>query len=439
MKPLKLNSFHKFICFVLIVILTVAAVGFAADGWQTDTNQPDSGDVGQTDDEADENKDGNNEQNNNPDQDNNDNIEEDKNNNQNDESADSSQDQDNETNQPDPPQDNGENTEQPDKDENSDETNKDDEKDDIVNPPVDNIPEEIVYINPITGLQISEEESKNIPLGIVVNPSAPLYGISNADIAIEFPTETGETRLLSYSSAEDVIWKIGALAATRKYISNMSNFFGGIVVYYGNDDKVVYNAWETSQFELDLSAYQDSYYAENTLYIYTSQTLIENAIRRNPDLTYAAQGYQTPPYSFSDSSEVIGNTIANTVIIPFSSENETEFYYHEKTDKYLMYKSGNRKMDMLNGKNIAFNNLFILFSDAVTYEKAEGTELVMDTTSGGKGYYISKGALTEFRWSTDKSGALCFKSLSGDDLTVNRGNVYIAFYKAACSSSVKAY
>ena len=58
MKPLKLNSFYKFICFLLLVILIVSAVGFAADGWQVPPNTPDSGDVGDKTDDTDENKDG---------------------------------------------------------------------------------------------------------------------------------------------------------------------------------------------------------------------------------------------------------------------------------------------------------------------------------------------------------------------------------------------
>ena len=94
---------------------------------------------------------------------------------------------------------------------------------------------------------------------------------------------------------------------------------------------------------------------------------------------------------------------------------------------------------MLNGKNISYTNLFLLFADAVTYEKAEGTELIIDITSGGTGYYISKGMLTEFRWSTDKSGALHFSTLSGEKLSVNRGNSYMAFFKASNSSDVKLY
>ena len=91
---------------------------------------------------------------------------------------------------------------------------------------------------------------------------------------------------------------------------------------------------------------------------------------------------------------------------------------------------------MLNGKNVAYTNLFILFANTTTYEKSEGTEMVIDTLSGGKGYYLSGGTMTEIYWSVSLEGALEFRTLNGEILTVNRGNSYIGYYKASQMSSV---
>ena len=93
-------------------------------------------------------------------------------------------------------------------------------------------------------------------------------------------------------------------------------------------------------------------------------------------------------------------------------------------------------MDMLTGQNIAYKNVFLLFADSTTYEKAEGSELVIDIASGGKGYYASNGTYTEFIWKTDVSGTLQFFTLSGEILKVNPGNSYISFYKSSNASKV---
>ena len=391
MKPLKLNGFHKFVCFVLVSILVVLLLGFAVNGLQLDnTNLPDnSGDVGDKTDNIDENEGDNGE---------------------------------NKNQQSSSPNDN----KNP-----SDPTQNDQNSENNTEPP-----QEEKYINTITGLEISKKESISTPIGAVIDPKAPMYGVSVNDISIEFPIEDGTTRLLTYTTDFDNLWKLGALKPTRNFISSMSGFFGGIVVSYENDDVIIYDAWETDMFTLDISDFTDCYYVENTLYVYTSKNMIELA-KAKKSYDYSTFVYNDAPFEFiPEGDSYVGTGTADTVIIPYSDSYETELYYHEKSGQYLYYKSAVRKMDMLTGKNVTFKNVFILFADATTYEKAEGTELVIDIQSGGKGYYISEGQYSEFRWETNKSGELLFCTFAGDKLSVNPGNSYIAYYKSAISSEI---
>ena len=139
------------------------------------------------------------------------------------------------------------------------------------------------------------------------------------------------------------------------------------------------------------------------------------------DLSYSDNYKQFIPYE-NDAWEYVTRLKYNT------NDGERVFFVSEGIDyKYDI---------LLNGKNISFANVFVLFSNATTYEKSNGTELVMDTTSGGAGYYISRGYMTEIRWSVDENGALEFKTLKGEKLTVNKGNAYISYYKASNSSKV---
>ena len=372
MKSLKMNSLQRLLSFLLIAVLLVCVIGFAASGWQAETkDEPDSGKVGDSTDKTDENTDGDNSQ------------------------TDSS-------------------------------NNSDNQQDSTEN-------ELIKYYNKITGLEVTEQHSAAYPLGFTLNPFAPLYGISSSDITFEFPLENGKTRLLSYTTNYSALWKIGSLVPTRDYMSITSDFIGGIVVCYGNDDIVKYSAWNASEINLDVSKITDCYFIENTLYVYTSTDMVTSAAQKSN--TLKCDGYKDAPYIFSD-APVSGTTEASTVILPYSEGNETELYYSTVGEHYLYFKSGTRKVDMLNGKNVAFTNVFVLFANSTTYEKADGTELVIDNLSGGSGYYISKGYVTEIRWSINESGTLEFKTLNGEKLAINRGNAYVAYYKASEAQKV---
>ena len=384
MKSSKMNGLHRSVAFILIAILLICVIAFAANGWQSNTNDdPDSGNVGNKTDETDENTDGTNDSNGNQTPD----------------------------DQPPPNE-----PEQP----------------DVPDEPTVEVPK---YYNKFTGLEITEQQLYATPTGFVLNPKMPLYGISSADITFEFPTENGATRLLTYFTNSSTLWKVGSIAPTRDFITATSNLLGGIVVGYGSDDIVEYSASDTSRIELDLSKISGSYYVENTRYIYTCKDMIDLAISRTPGLIKSP--YKEAPYIFAElGTSVLGTAKATTVILPFSETDETEFYYSESTGQYLYFKSGTRKVDMLNGKNVAYTNVFTLFADTTTYEKADGTELIVDTMSGGSGYYFSNGYMTEIRWSVDEGGNLEFKTLSGELLTVNRGNAYIGYYKAANASKI---
>ncbi len=374
----KLNGFHKFLSLLLIAVLVVALIGFAVSGRESGTNQPDSGEVGDKIDKTDENTDG--------------------------ESTSNPNDQENGQSPSDTPP-----------------TNPEEQ-------------DKITYTSIITGLEVSETEFSAIPTGVLIDPLRPLYGISDSDISIEFPIEDGSSRLLVYSTSDDIMWKIGTILPSRSYISSMSHFFGGVVVCYGNDDVVIYDAWETDEIEIDLAAQKDCYYIENTLYVYTSENMIETSKNRLPTSTNLS-GYTNMPFNFA-TEKVQGVRVAESVSIPYSKSNVTNLYYNESSGQYTYYKGESRKMDMLTGENVTYTNVFILFANATTYENMDGTELVIDVMSGGKGIYISGGSMTEFVWRVSESGDLEFINLMGDKLSINRGNSYVSYFKASRTADI---
>lgn len=285
------------------------------------------------------------------------------------------------------------------------------------------------HLSKMTGLPISESQFNATPYGVIVDPLSFLYGISESDISIEFPIENGTSRLLSYSTSESTMWKIGSLKPTRKFISNTSNLIGGVAISYGCDDSVRYNSWETGKVSLDLSIYSDCHAIDNTSYIYTTEAMINTAINRM-SASATLSGYKDAPYLFSDST-VYGVASVNQITIPISSTNTTELIYDKISKQYTYLKNGNQKTDMLTGDAISYTNIFVLFANTITYENSDGIEMVFDTISGGKGYYLSNGTMTEFKWLVDEMNNLKFYNLKNEQLNINPGNIYMAYHKAS--------
>ena len=145
------------------------------------------------------------------------------------------------------------------------------------------------------------------------------------------------------------------------------------------------------------------------------------------------------PYTFTTSglSATVGSSSAKAVKIGHSASNSTEFTYSDTDKRYYMSKNGTASGDLLTDKKLSYDNLFILLSDSVTYETENATQSVIDTISGGKGYYISGGQMSEITWSKDSSGSLLFLDSAGQKLVINPGTSYIGFTKSSQAGEIK--
>jgi hypothetical protein len=255
---------------------------------------------------------------------------------------------------------------------------------------------------------------------------------------VEIPTENGQTRYLAYHTSLDGLGKLGAFSPTRDYISAIVNFFGGILVANGNDDIVSYDA-PAQNLHLDLAKNTAYRYKENGKRIYSDESLLLSLVEKESiDTEYIVT--RSMPFDFCDINDtVLGKTKAHTVTVPYAVGMDSKLVYNENTERYTLIKGNIECTDMLTGNAAEFDNAFVLFSDMITYELSLGTQTVVSTASGGTGYYITKGTLTEIRWSVDESGDLRFFGLDGDVLVVNRGTSYLSYYKAADASAVTFY
>lgn len=295
-----------------------------------------------------------------------------------------------------------------------------------------------VYYHYITGLEINEEDTLVRPIGFVIDPSAPMYGTSSSLMTVEIPVEAGQTRLVVFTNNATSLGKLGSIAPTRKYITNVINYFGGVLGSLGNDDSFDYSGTSGVAASIDFSAVSGYHYTEYGEFCYTNADLMYAYIKNNGVSTVMSSA-PVVPYTFSTSDVAAsrGSKSARTILIGHSAASTTEFTYSDTDGKYYMSKNGTAANDLLCDKQLSYDNLFVLLADSVTYETENATQSVIDTVSGGKGYYISSGVMSEITWTKDTSGSFTFLDSSGVKLVIDPGISYIGFTKSSQAGEIK--
>ena len=291
------------------------------------------------------------------------------------------------------------------------------------------------FVNRLTGLETTEDAARKSYFSFVMDSTLPSYGISIADLLCEIPTENGD-RYLAFISDIESLSKIGSLTPTRDYISNVVRYFGGVSVAVGKDDSMDYIHCDNTGKDFDLTN-DNYYYTEFTSRFYTNSDLLSVGLRVH-GFNFSEDGDYALPFKFADFGSlpiVYDNSAASQIKIK-KDNSTTELRYNENSLSYILYKNELPQIDSLNGKMLEFTNCFILFADSITYDKAEYSQMVMDTLGQGTGYYITQGSYTKINWVGSEDGTLLFYTPDGEQLVANRGRNYITFVKSSTSDSV---
>lgn len=292
------------------------------------------------------------------------------------------------------------------------------------------------YYNPLTALECTEEISKKNHIAYTIHSNLPFYGVSDCDMMIEFPTEGGQTRLLVLTSDFSKYGKIGTLAMSRSYITNIAKSLGAIMLTMGDDTPAQSANLSNKVADISLDKHDGYHYTEYTHYAYTNSSLLNSAIV-NLGINMYASSVVNLPYAISndENEATLGDIKAERIYIPYSISQDTGFSYSSVTKKYTYEKSGIPKKDNITNDFITFNNIFVLFADAVTYEDKNGTVMDIEANKGGEGYFISSGVAMRILWTSSADG-LKFTDIGGFGVTVNPGTSYIGYVKSSMTDEV---
>lgn len=294
--------------------------------------------------------------------------------------------------------------------------------------------------NNLTGeYTLSDDAVGKRPVAIMVNNidvSLPQYGISSADIIFEAPVESGITRLMALYGDYTKIPDICSVRSCRYYYPIFASGYDAVYIHWGMDKTVAKETLErlgidrldgstdkSNLFARDTER-QKTYATEHTGYVKGSlipQTLDELGMRSD-----ISNLLDKPAFEFNKKNKKPSDTDCTTATINFSNSYFSTFSYDENTNTYKKQHNGSNHIDSSNNKQLEFTNVFYLETSTSVINNKNG--LISLDWKGGKGYYISNGAIVEIEWYKDsETSPFSFTTVDGKDLSVNAGKSYIGF------------
>ncbi len=133
-----------------------------------------------------------------------------------------------------------------------------------------------------------------------------------------------------------------------------------------------------------------------------------------------------PVFPFREEAQAVSKTKCTKCKAVFSAEYFSDFTYNAKEDVYYKSHNGSPHIDSSNGKQLAFENVFIL--GTTTKIINQSNLLISLDWHGGDGCYISHGTVTPIKWSkADEFADIVITDQNGSVIEVNPGKSYLGF------------
>ncbi len=312
------------------------------------------------------------------------------------------------------------------------------------NDPQPTPPAPVVLYNVLTGLETTSELADLRPVAVCIENTAyslPQYGLGSAQILFEAPLENGSTRLMMLTTDYTQVTTIGPVSSTRSYLLELGAAFNAIQCFNGTDGTVsddILASFDT--LDSASGALAGIYYTDPTRFsaknLMTNGILLDAGIRR-AELNAKNNG-TAMPYTFVNAGSVTvpGGGEAKSVSIRYSDALNVVYTYDQASGKYMRSQYGEAHLDGNTGKQIGFDNLIVLHSSAITYDREDGRSLDLVIEDGGSGYYASHGGYESITWERAEDGTLSFFDAEGKALDINRGTTYIGMVPAGSMSNV---
>ncbi len=314
----------------------------------------------------------------------------------------------------------------------------------VIAPPEPVAPE---FVNPLTGLEATEELSGMRPVAVMINnlkASMPQEGISYADVIYECIVEGAQTRLLALCLDYTKVPVFGSVRSSREYFLDLAANHDAIYVHAGGSDEAYKQIKSRRVSNLDgVNMYlPDTFYRdeerrkvmayEHTLM--TSGEKIKSGIEYKKYRTELKDGFASP-FTFTEFNEVRvpEGEDAKYLSFKYSSAYNPYYIYNEENCVYERYQFDASHVDNTTGEQLAFENVIVIYCPTYNTNDKYGHYNV-NCVGEGEGYYISMGKAESIKWKKPAADTpVSFFTDSGDELVINRGRTFVQ----VCTNAMK--
>ena len=303
------------------------------------------------------------------------------------------------------------------------------------------IPDEtLTEISALTGLPITEEESRLRPVAVVFNnhqKALPQVGIGEADIVWEFNVEGGITRLLAVYSDVYKVETLGAIRSGRDCFLDASELFGAILVHAGGSDSF-YAEDKARNFdnidEVNMHTIPPDTFWRNSDKRYSRG--YEHCLETSGEklaLAFKSQGYKTESdndfgFEFSSERFIPDGVTAERVTLKHSAYITPCFIYNADDGKYYKESYNEPHIDEATGEQLSFDNLLVIFASQKVVDEYLRLDISLHGTGDGK--LVSAGRSIDVKWRIE-GGRLSIENADGTPALFNIGKTHITVFDAS--------
>ncbi len=289
----------------------------------------------------------------------------------------------------------------------------------------------------LTGKMVDQKIGDRRPVAVMLNnieDAMPMSGVGSADVLYECVVEGGLTRMMGIFEDYDNLEKIGSVRSCRNYFVYYALEFDAIYCHYGQSSYALPLLEEEYVNNLSgLAAIGDTVFYRTTdrqapHNAYASAKGIKKGIEEMGYRNTYADGY-CGKFTFAkddDPNDLSGkDTVDATHVETGYKINKPYFDYNEKDEKYYRWQYGEKHIDDLTGKQLAFDNIILQYS---AWEQIDDKGyLGFDCHGGGPMKFITKGKAIDGIWLLlgGEQGSVRYFDMDGEEIVVNQGKTMV--------------